>query len=144
MPGIFDIILGPVADVVKDVIDKQVIDKNAAALAKAEIDKQLTIAAIEQTKAQTDIDLAEANNKSLWVSGWRPGVGWACSVAYFSNYILAPFFTFGSAIVYHISGSPFPAYPQIDTGTMMPVLLGLLGLGGLRTYDKYIGKSNGS
>lgn len=144
MAGIFDIILGPVADVVKDVIDKQVVDKNAAAAAKAEIDKQLTLAAIAQSKAQTDINLEEAKNGNLFVSGWRPGIGWTCALAYFSNYILSPFFTFGSAIVYHVSGTPFPPYPQIDLTSMLPVLAGLLGLGGYRTIDNYIkGKANG-
>lgn len=144
MPGIFDIILGPVADVVKDVIDKQVIDKNAAAAAKAEIDKQLTLAAIAQTKAQTDINLEEAKSSNIFVSGWRPGIGWTCALAYFSNYIVSPFFTFGSSIVYHVAGTPFPGYPQIDLATMAPVLLGLLGLGGYRTIDNYIkGKANG-
>lgn len=144
MAGIFDIILGPVADVVKDVIDKQVPDKNAAAAAKAEIDKQLTLAAISQNKAQTDIDLEEAKSSSTFISGWRPGIGWTCALAYFSNYIVSPFFSFGSAIVYHIPGTPFPAYPQIDLATMAPVLLGLLGLGGYRTVDNWIkGKANG-
>lgn len=144
MAGIFDIILGPVADVVKDVIDKQVVDKNAAAAAKAEIDKQLVLAAISQQKSQTDIDLAEANNKSLFVSGWRPGIGWTCALAYLSNYIIAPFFSFGSAIVYHVAGTPFPAYPQIDLQTMAPVLFGLLGLGAYRTIDNYAkGKASG-
>jgi hypothetical protein len=137
MAGIFDIILGPVADVVKDVIDKQVVDKNAAAAAKAEIDKQLVLAAINQQKAQTDIDLEEAKSTSVWNSGWRPGIGWMCGAAYFSNYIIAPFFSFGSAIVYHVSGTPFPAYPTLDLTTMAPVLLGLLGLGAYRTIDNY-------
>lgn len=144
MAGIFDIILGPVADVVKDVIDKQVVDKNAAAAAKAEIDKQLTLAAIAQSKAQTDINLEEAKNGNLFVSGWRPGIGWTCALAYFSNYIVSPFFTFGAAIVYHVAGSPFPQYPQIDLTTMAPVLVGLLGLGAYRTIDNYAkGKASG-
>ena len=144
MAGIFDILMGPVSDVIKDVIDKQVPDKNAAAAAKAEIDKQLVLAAISQQKAQTDIDLAEANNSNLWVSGWRPGIGWMCGAAYFSNYIIAPFFSFVSSIIYHVPGTPFPPYPVIDLTTMSPVLFGLLGLGAFRTIDNYSkGKANG-
>lgn len=140
MAGIFDIILGPVADVVKDVIDRQVVDKNAALITKNEIDKALALAAISENNKQLDINLAEAANPNLWVSGWRPGIGWTCAAAYFSNYVVGPYFTFFKNL-YENNPAPFPL---LDLTSMAPVLIGLLGLGGLRTFDNYIkGKATG-
>lgn len=92
----------------------------------------------ELLKGQIEINKIEANSNDFFKSNWRPAIGWVCGIAYFSNYVVAPFFTFFNN-VFHGVNSP---YPQIDMTTMMPVLLGLLGLGAYRTYDKYVQVKN--
>lgn len=139
MAGIFDFLTGPVATVIKDVIDKQVVDKNAAQTAKLEIDKALIQAAISENAGQLEINKLEAQNPNLFVSGWRPGIGWACGFVLVSNYIISPFLTWGT----HLFDITIPAYPIIDGANFTPILLAMLGMGGLRTFDKYVGTSTG-
>ena len=67
----------------------------------------------------------------MFVSGWRPAVGWVCCFGLASNFLVVPFANFGLSV----SGSPL-LIPSLDLSEMMPVLLGMLGLGGLRTYEK--------
>jgi hypothetical protein len=74
--------------------------------------------------AQIEVNKIEAAHKSLFVAGWRPFIGWVCGVAMGFNYLVAPV----AAIWLDIT--------PLDTAVMFPVLLGLLGLGGLRTAEK--------
>ena len=85
----------------------------------------------ELAKGQMEINKTEAAHKSLFVAGWRPAIGWICGLGMASNFLLIPVANFvlaltGSAIV----------VPLLDTGEMMPVLMGMLGLGAMRTYEK--------
>ena len=85
----------------------------------------------ELAKGQMEINKTEAAHKSLFVAGWRPAIGWICGLGMASNFLLIPIANFvlaltGSAIV----------IPLLDTGEMMPVLMGMLGLGAMRTYEK--------
>lgn len=84
---------------------------------------------------QQDINKVEAGNASLFVSGWRPAIGWVCVAIFFSNYIGVPLLAWLSP-VFHI-----PPPPRLDIGEVLPVLLGMLGLGGLRTAEKIKGVS---
>ncbi len=88
--------------------------------------------------SQVQVNQAEAGNQSLFVAGWRPGIGWVCAAAFGYAYILQPFGAFAAALAgYH------GQLPQVDISGMMPVLLGLLGLGGMRTLEKVKGVSSG-
>ena len=114
----------------------------AQALALAQLqgafkEEEASLALLQQ---QAKINLAEAESKSFWVAGWRPGVGWACAGAFGYNYILQPFLSF----VVTISGTHIPPLPHLDLSGMMPVLLGMLGLGGMRSYEKVKGINAGS
>ena len=85
----------------------------------------------ELAKGQLEVNKTEAAHKSLFVAGWRPAIGWICGLGMASNFLLIPIANFvlaltGSAIV----------IPLLDTGEMMPVLMGMLGLGAMRTYEK--------
>ena len=86
------------------------------------------------SKAQNDINLAEAQNPNLFVSGWRPAVGWICAFALVWYYILAPFMTYVLGI-FKIDA----AIPAFDTGDLIALLCSILGVGGLRTYEKVQG-----
>jgi Holin of 3TMs, for gene-transfer release len=83
---------------------------------------------------QTDVNKAEAANANMFVAGWRPAVGWCCGLGLFSQFIVQPFATWIAALL----GKPI-AYPSLDMGTLMTLLLGMLGLGAARTYEKVQG-----
>jgi hypothetical protein len=83
--------------------------------------------------AQAEINKIEAANPSLFVSGWRPGVGWVCVLALAYTYIGQPFVSWGCFNFGWI------APPSINMDGLMTLLLALLGVAGLRTYEKKSG-----
>jgi hypothetical protein len=85
-------------------------------------------------KAQIGANMAEAQNQNLFVSGWRPAVGWVCAAGLFSQFILRPFVLFGAGLAQRAAD-----FPSLDLGTLLTLLLGMLGLGTLRTMDKING-----
>ena len=119
--------LGAVSDLASTVINKIWPDKTEA-------EKQQLAAAVMVVQGQLDINKVEAANPSVFVSGWRPFIGWVCGTACAWNWI-------GLSIVKTaliIWGHPIVLSPA-DLSEMMPVLLGLLGLGTLRTVEKING-----
>lgn len=123
------------------VIDRLIPDKTAAAAAKAALIQAELNGELEATKGQLQVDIAEAANQSIFVAGWRPFVGWICGVAFGYVYILQPFLVF-LLVAFKIQFDP-SKLPIIDTSQMLPVLLGMLGLGAMRSYDKTNGTGNG-
>ena len=121
--------------VVGDVIDRLVPDKNASAKAKAEMELKLVEAANAGMLGQLEINKAEAAHRSVWVSGWRPSVGWVCSAAFAAHFVIFPLPTW----VAQIFGHHLPPPVDFDMDSLMTVLLGLLGIGSLRTYEKQKG-----
>lgn len=119
--------LGAVADLAGTVINKIWPDKSEA-------EKQQLAAAVSLIQGQIAINQAEASNPSVFVSGWRPAIGWVCGMACAWNWIGLPIVKAGLAIY----GQPLQLSPA-DIGEMMPILLGMLGLGGLRTAEKISG-----
>lgn len=89
--------------------------------------------------SQATINNEEAKSQDKFVSRWRPAVGWICAGAFLWAYIFQPVAVF----ILKISGnSTLTNLPEVNMGEMMPVLLGLLGLGGLRTWEKQQGVHN--
>jgi hypothetical protein len=128
--------LGPVTSI----INKLIPDPDKAAEVKAEIEKaliaqqgQVEQAIADAAKAQTEINLKETESPSLFVAGWRPFIGWVCGIAFACTFLVAPFFTWISAM---FSG---PAFPALDNATLMSLTMGLLGLGTMRTVEKVQG-----
>jgi Protein of unknown function (DUF3154). len=87
-------------------------------------------AAINQ--AQAEINKIEAGSSSLFVAGWRPFIGWVCGFALAYNYVLMPFLVWTVTNFYPSA----PTMPSLDVNELMTVLLGMLGLGAMRTYEK--------
>ena len=94
----------------------------------AKLDQQIQIGQIETNKI-------EATNPNLFVSGWRPFVGWVCAFALAYVAILEPVVRFIAQVGFGYTGT----FPVIDTTLTMQVLLGMLGLGTLRSFDKFKG-----
>jgi len=86
---------------------------------------------------QVQIDTAEASNASVFVSGWRPFIGWICGCAMAYKFILQPFLVF-ILVACHVNFD-IKLLPVLDWSEMSTVLLGMLGLGGMRTYEKVNG-----
>ena len=82
--------------------------------------------------AQILTNREEAKSANVFVSGWRPFIGWTCGFALAYHFILAPLILFGVAI----TGQEIPSLPVFDMESLMTVLLGMLGLGSLRTFEK--------
>lgn len=106
-------------------------DKEKRAAAEREIEAQLTTHLAKIDLAQLDINKTEAAHRSVFVSGWRPAIGWSCGAAMSLNFIVFPLASFVLAQTGHLV-----ELPTLDMSQMMPVLMGLLGLGGLRTVEK--------
>ena len=92
---------------------------------------QLT-AATDISKAQIEVNKAEATSSSTFVAGGRPFVIWVCGAALANDFILRPFALFVASVM-HLTGA---AWPALDVQSLMPLMLGLLGLGAMRSYDK--------
>jgi len=119
--------LGSVSELVNTAINKIWPDKTEA-------EKQQLAAAVMVVQGQIDTNKVEAANPSVFVSGWRPFIGWVCGAACAWNWIGLPIAKVGLAL----AGYPIELAPANLT-EMMPVLLGMLGLGGLRTIEKING-----
>ncbi|MDE3016555.1 MAG: hypothetical protein KGI29_06525 [Pseudomonadota bacterium] len=87
--------------------------------------------AVQADAAQTEIDRQEAQSPSLFVAGWRPFIGWVCGVAFAYHFIAQPLITYVMAACGHSF-----ALPAFDIQELSTVLMGMLGLGGLRTIEK--------
>jgi hypothetical protein len=101
---------------------------------KSEAEKQQLAAAVMVVQGQLDINKVEAANPSVFVSGWRPAIGWVCGAACAWNWIGLKIALFVAAYL----GHELKMQPA-DTAEMLPILMGMLGLGGLRTVEKVQG-----
>jgi len=127
-----DKLIGPVTSL----LDKFVEDKDQKAKLAHEVATMAQKHAQELAKGQLEVNKAEAQHRSLFVSGWRPAVGWCCVFGMMGNFMVIPFANFVLALL-----EIDVVVPLIDTATMMPVLMGMLGLGAMRTYEKRTGVS---
>jgi hypothetical protein len=113
-------LIGPVAGL----LDKFIEDKDQKNALAHEISTMAERHAQELAQGQLEVNKVEAAHKSLFVAGWRPAIGWICGLALMYSTILAP-----------ILGIWF-AVPPVDSSLLTTVLMGMLGLGGLRTIEK--------
>lgn len=117
--------LGEIADLAGKAIDR--IWPNKTEQEKAEL-----AAAVTVLQGQLEVNKAEAASPSVFVAGWRPFIGWVCGAACAWNWIGLPIVKAFLPLVVGISLTVAPA----DLSEMLPVLMGMLGLGGLRTFEK--------
>jgi len=109
-----------------------IIDKVAGHVDKFTLDKEEKAQLIQEiNKAQIEVNKVEAGSTNLFVSGWRPSVGWVCSIALCYHFVLQPLLVFVLSAI----GKPVDL-PIFDMSTLTTILLGLLGLGGMRSFEK--------
>jgi len=122
--------LGPVIDKLVGLIP----DPQARAKAQAEAMASILEAGQKADAAQMEINKVEASSSSIFVAGWRPFIGWVCGAGFAWNWIGLPVAVF----ITNAAGNPLALSPA-DLSEMMPLLLGMLGMGGLRTFEKMQG-----
>lgn len=116
---------------ISKLLDKAIPDADERYRLANEISTLATRQAHDIAKAQIAVNKEEAQSHSMFVAGWRPATGWICAIGLATNYLFVPVCNF----VLTVTESPITV-PPLDLSEMMPVLLGMLGLGGLRTYEK--------
>lgn len=121
-------------DVGGKVIDRLWPDPAQAAQAKLELIKLQQSGDLAQIAGQLEINKAEAASPNPFTSGWRPFIGWTCGAGFAVQFVVGPVGEWVCAL----AGHPVK-FPQMDLGTMMPLLFGMLGLGAYRTAEKVRG-----
>jgi len=129
--GMLDVLIGPITTL----LDKFIPDAGEKARLAQEIATLAEKHAHEIALAQIEVNKTEAATPSLFKGGWRPFVGWVCGFAFAYYFILQPLLVF----VIAVSGYSLPDLPEFDMDSLLAVLGGMLGLGGLRTFEKYRG-----
>jgi hypothetical protein len=121
-------LIGPVTSL----LDKFIEDKDQKNKLAHEIATMAEKQAHEANMIQAETNKEEAQHRSVWVAGWRPFIGWVCGVALAWHFVLSPVVLFIAAWFNVV----LPTLPVFDMGSLMTVLMGMLGLGGLRTFEK--------
>lgn len=131
-----------VVPAITTILDKVIPDKGAADEAKLKTLEllqrgELAVLDAEMKLAlgQIEINRAEAST-DIFRGGWRPAAGWTCAFGLGYTFLLRPILPW----LVNVLGGDVPPMPEIDTDTLMVLLTGMLGLGGLRSYEKLKGK----
>ena len=125
-------LLSSLIEPVSNLLDKAIPDQDLKRKLSHEIATMSEKHAQQLALAQIKVNAAEAASGSLFKGGWRPCVGWLCAIAFGYHFVLQPVIIFVVALV----GIEIPELPEFDMGTLLTVLGGMLGIGGLRTYEK--------
>jgi hypothetical protein len=141
------LLLSGLFEIGKGIINRIFPDPAQAAAAQLELLKMQQNGDLAQLASDTDlaklqiqVNIEEAKHANIFVSGWRPAVGWCCAAAFAYSYVLLPFlqfvvFTFGTAEM----AAQLKLAPALELSEMVPVLFGMLGLSGLRTAERIKG-----
>jgi|TARA_R110000824_G_scaffold295680_1_gene483980 hypothetical protein len=124
-------LIGPVSGL----LDKVIEDKDQKAKLAHELATMADKLSHEQNLAQIAVNKEEAASGSLFKGGWRPCVGWVCAIAFFYHFVGQPVIVF----VLTVTGVEIPDLPNFNMNTLLTVLGGMLGIGGLRSYEKQKG-----
>ena len=127
-------ILSALMPLVGEVIDRIVPDKVGNEKAKREIESKIATAALKGQLGQLEINKIEAAHRSIWVAGWRPCCGWISAVALGFHFIVTPTVNWYGML----TGLHYPM-PEFDMDSLLFILGSLLGISGLRTFEKLKG-----
>jgi len=125
--ALIDTVIGTIGSV----LDKVIPDKNKRAEAQDQLQNLLTTQDFQIALEQIKVNAIEAQSDSVFKSGWRPSVGWICSIAFALHFVIFPLLNW---VIMLFGGQPILVPFHMDT--LLTVLLGLLGMGTLRTVEK--------
>ena len=126
-----------VLDIGGKLIDRMWPDPAQAATAKLELIKLQQSGDLAQMTGQLEINKIEAANANMFVSGWRPAIGWVCALALLYQYLVRPL----AVAIFAAVGHPLPVMPGLDEN-LWQLMMAMLGMGGLRTFEKVQGVAN--
>jgi len=115
-------------------LDKIIPDKDARDKAQAELLRAAQDQDFQKAIAQIEVNKVEAQHTSLFVSGWRPAIGWICVIGLCYNFLLYPMMTW----LVVVTGAEFTPPPLLSEN-LMELVMGMLGLGALRSFEKWKG-----
>ena len=116
---------------ISNLLDKVIPDADERYRLANEISTLATRQANEIAKAQIEVNKSESQSGSIFIGGWRPATGWVCVLGFGINFLVIPL----TNLYLSVTANPL-LVPTLDVSQMMPVLLGMLGLGGMRTVEK--------
>ena len=133
------LLLSGLFDLGKGLIDRLFPDPAAKAAAQLELLKMQQAGELAQLAAETDLaklqiqtNIEEAKSTNWWVAGWRPAIGWVCGAGLAYAALVEPFARFAAKVWFGYTGD----FPVIDTDLTMQILMGMLGLGAMRSVEK--------
>ena len=129
-----DLVRGVMGPIMEGVL-RFIPDKNAREEAREQFEGQMLQAMTALVQGQLEINKVQAQHGSVFVAGGRPFIMWVCGVALAWQFVVEPMATWGILV----AGVQVPDLPELDMGPLMSLTLGMLGLGGLRTYEKRLG-----
>jgi hypothetical protein len=112
---------------VSDILDKFVADKDLKTKLSHELEREI----ISLNKAQLEVNKVEAKHSNIFVSGWRPFIGWCCGLSLAYHFIIEPVVQY----VLIVNGINFET-PEFDFSQLSTIVMAMLGMSGLRTYEK--------
>ena len=136
------LLLSGLFDLGKGLIDRLFPDPAAKAAAQLELLRMEQTGALAQLAAETDLaklqiqtNIEEAKSTNWWVAGWRPAIGWVCGAGLAYAALVEPFARFAAKVWFGYTGD----FPVIDTDLTLQILMGMLGLGAMRSVEKIKG-----
>jgi Holin of 3TMs, for gene-transfer release len=135
----WQLLIGPVSELINTVLKRVLPPEKMSEADRAKLEAEITLELSKQDwegiKGQLQINLEEAKSTNWFVAGWRPCIGWICGAAFAWHFVLEPLLSWVLVVIFHYSFGA--SLPKFDMESLLTVLLGMLGLGGLRTFEKY-------
>ena len=135
-----DLIKGALSPIMEGIL-RFIPDKGERARAQEQFEGQMLNAMTGLVQGQIEVNKVQAKHASIFVAGARPFIMWVCGFALLWQFLLEPMATWG---LLAFSVRDIPPFPKLDMAPLMTLLLGMLGLGGLRTYEKRLGVERNS
>lgn len=132
-----DLVTG-IMSVVSSLVSRIWPDKTEEEKEKFTLELQKLLLDNQIIQNQTAIDLEEAKQETVFVSGWRPAVGWVCTLSFAWQFLLQPLISYLIVTTGHTVGT----LPVFDYNSLNTILMGMLGLGAMRTYEKVTKMNN--
>ena len=127
------LILGPIFEIGKTLLDRFIPDPAAKAAAEMELVRMAADGELKQVIAQLEINAREAQHPSVFVAGWRPAFGWFGAIGLLYATVIQPM------LVWYGTAKGWPTPPEINLDLLWVVITGMLGIGGLRSIEKVRG-----